>query len=249
MINTVLIDDESHSLESLETDLKKHCPEIHILAKCGSAKEGILAIKGTQPQLVFLDIQMPWVNGFEMLEMLDQINFSIIFTTAFDQFAARAFRLSAVDYLLKPIDTHDLKTAVDKVIEKIRHASDKGNINNLLQNFKLPALDQKIALPNRDGYEFALVNSILYCLAEGAYTRVILTDNRKLLISKPLGDIEEMLPADMFIRIHHSTVVNINAVTHYVRTDGGYVIMNNNEKLMVSKARKEKLMQRLGLKA
>jgi two-component system LytT family response regulator len=184
-----------------------------------------------------------------MLEMLDQINFSIIFTTAFDQFAARAFRLSAVDYLLKPIDTHDLKSAVDKVIEKIRHASDKGNINNLLQNFKLPALDQKIALPNRDGYEFALVNSILYCLAEGAYTRVILTDNRKLLISKPLGDIEEMLPADMFIRIHHSTVVNINAVTHYVRTDGGYVIMNNNEKLMVSKARKEKLMQRLGLKA
>jgi two-component system LytT family response regulator len=248
MITAILIDDESHSLESLDTDLKKYCPEIKIMAKCGSAKEGIFAIKEVKPQLVFLDIEMPWLNGFEMLEMLDQINFSIIFTTAFDQFAARAFRLSAVDYLLKPIDTLDLKSAVDKVIEKIKQTNDKGNINNLLQNFKLPALDQKIALPNRDGYEFALVNSILYCLAEGAYTRVILTDNRKLLISKPLGDIEEMLPTDMFIRIHHSTVVNMNAVTHYSRTDGGYVIMNTNEKLMVSKARKEKLMQKLGLK-
>ena len=249
MITSILIDDENHSLDSLEADLKKNCPEIHILAKCTSAKEGIFAIKEIKPQLVFLDIEMPWLNGFEMLEMLDHIDFSIIFTTAFDKFAAKAFRLSAVDYLLKPIDSHDLKSAVDKVVEKIKHASDKGNINNLLQNIRLPVLDQKIALPNREGYEFALVNSILYCLAEGAYTKVILNDKRKLLISKPLGDIEEMLPTDIFIRIHHSTVVNINAVTYYVRTDGGYVIMNTNEKLIVSKAKKERLMQRLGLKS
>jgi len=249
MITAILIDDESHSLESLETDLKKYCPEIQIMAKCGSAKEGIFAIKEVKPQLIFLDIEMPWLNGFEMLEMLDHIDFSIIFTTAFDKFAAKAFRLSAVDYLLKPIDSQDLKSAVDKVVEKIRHTSDKGNITNLLQNIRLPILDQKIALPNREGYEFAHVNSILYCQAEGAYTKVILSDKRKLLISKPLGDIEEMLPADIFIRIHHSTVVNINAVTYYVRTDGGYVIMNTNEKLIVSKAKKERLMQKLGLKS
>ena len=248
MISAILIDDEKHSLDSLEADLKKHCAEIVISAKCMSAKEGIFAIRDIKPQLVFLDIEMPWLNGFEMLEMLDQIDFCIIFTTAYDQFAAKAFRLSAVDYLLKPIDAHDLKSAVDKAVDKIQNASGKVNIQNLLQNIKLPSVDQKIALPNREGYEFALVNSILYCLAEGAYTKVILSDKRKLLISKALGDIEEMLPTDIFIRIHHSTVININAVTHYVRTDGGYVIMNTNEKLMVSKAKKEKLMQRLGLK-
>ena len=111
-----------------------------------------------------------------------------------------------------------------------------------------PAQQQKIALPNRDGYEFVQVNSILYCGAEGAYTKVVFSDNHSLLISRTLGDIEEMLPPEIFIRIHHSTIVNLNAVTHFIRSDGGYVVMNTHEKLMVSKARKEVLLERMGLK-
>jgi two-component system LytT family response regulator len=249
MIKAIVIDDEQHCIDALLSDLSKSCGNVEVMAKCLSAKEGILSIKKYKPQLIFLDVEMPWMNGFEMLEMLDHIDFCIIFTTAYDKFAARAFRISAVDYLLKPIDPNDLKIAVQKAEEKILASAGTVNIQNLLHNIRQPAQQQKIALPNRDGYEFAQVNSILYCSAEGAYTKVIFNDKHSLLISRTLGDIEEILPAEIFLRIHHSTIVNINAVTHYSRTDGGYVVMNTNDKLMVSKARKDALLQRLGLKA
>ncbi|HNP21333.1 MAG TPA: LytTR family DNA-binding domain-containing protein [Panacibacter sp.] len=248
MISSIIIDDEQHCIDALGADLGKHCPNVEVLAKCASAKEGILAIKKYKPQLIFLDVEMPWMNGFEMLELLDHIDFSIIFTTAYDKFAAKAFRISAVDYLLKPVDAEDLKTAVKKAEEKINSASGVVNIQNLLHNIRQPEQQQKIALPNREGYEFTRVDTILYCSAEGAYTKVFLTGKRSLLISRTLGDIEEMLPYESFIRIHHSTVVNLNAVTHYLRTDGGYVVLNSGEKLMVSKAKKDALLQRLGLK-
>jgi two-component system LytT family response regulator len=249
MIRAIIIDDELSCIESLQYDLKKNCADVEIIDTCQSPKEGIISIRHNKPNLVFLDVQMPWMNGFEMLEMLDHIDFCTIFTTAYDKFAAKAFRISAVDYLLKPVDAEDLKAAVYKAEEKLLSSAGAVNIQNLLHNIKHPAQQQKIALPNRDGYEFAQANSILYCTAQGAYTKVIFTDKHSLLISKTLGDIEEMLPLEIFIRIHHSTIVNLNAVTHYVRTDGGYVVMNTNERLMVSKARKEVLLQRLGLKA
>jgi two-component system, LytTR family, response regulator len=248
MIRSIVIDDEQHCIDALVADLSKNCSNVEVAAKCLSGKEGILAIKKYKPRLIFLDVEMPWMNGFEMLEMLDHIDFCIIFTTAYDKFAARAFRISAVDYLLKPVDAEDLKAAVYKAEEKILSSAGVVNIQNLLHNIKQPVQQQKIALPNRDGYEFVQVNSILYCGAEGAYTKVVFSDKHSLLISRTLGDIEEILPPEIFVRIHHSTIVNMNAVTHYIRTDGGYVVMNTNEKLMVSKARKEVLLEKLGLK-
>jgi len=248
MINAIIIDDEQHCIDALAADISKHCGNVQIVDKCNSAKEGILAIKRNKPQLIFLDVEMPWMNGFEMLEMLDHIDFCIIFTTAYDKFASKAFRISAVDYLLKPIDAGDLKVAVQKAEEKILSSAGSVNIQNLLHNIRQPLQQQKVALPTREGYEFTQVNAILYCSAEGAYTKVHLTDKRSMLISRTLGDIEEMLPPEVFVRIHHSTVVNLNAVTHYIRTDGGYVVMNTHEKLMVSKARKDVLLERLGLK-
>lgn len=248
MIKAIIIDDEQHCIDALATDISKYCGNVEVAAKCISAKEGILAIKKHKPRLIFLDVEMPWMNGFEMLEMLDHIDFCIIFTTAYDKFAAKAFRISAVDYLLKPVDAEDLKAAVYKAEEKILASAGVVNIQNLLHNIKQPAQQQKIALPNHDGYEFAQVNSLLYCSAAGAYTKVVFNDKHSLLISRTLGDIEEMLPHEIFIRIHHSTIVNINAVTHYIRTDGGYVVMNTDEKLMVSKSRKEALLEKLGLK-
>lgn len=248
MINAVIIDDEQHCINALVADLGKHCDNVEIIAKCSSAKDGIFSIKKLKPQLVFLDVEMPWMNGFEMLEMFDHIDFCIIFTTAYDKFAAKAFRVSAVDYLLKPIDAGDLKKAVKKAEEKINAQGGFINIQNMLHNMHQPELQQKIALPTRDGYQFIPVQNILYCKAEGAYTKVFLNDKKMLLISKTLGDIEEILPSSLFIRVHHSTIVSQDAIINYSRTDGGYIIMNTGEKLIVSKARKESLLEKLGLK-
>jgi two-component system LytT family response regulator len=207
-----------------------------------------MSIRKQKPDLVFLDVQMPWMNGFEMLEMLDEIDFAIIFTTAYDQFAAKAFRLSAIDYLLKPVDLNDLKEAVKKATDKIDQKSSKANIDNLLHNINNPEAKQRVAFAGREGYEFIEIPSIVYAQAEGAYTHVFLNSKRKLIISKTLSDIEEMLPANQFQRIHHSTLVNLSHVTHFYKTDGGYIVLDSGEKLVVSKSKKEGLMERMGLK-
>jgi two-component system LytT family response regulator len=188
------------------------------------------------------------MNGFEMLDFLGEINFSIIFTTAYDQFAAKAFRISAVDYLLKPVDHRDLQQAVTRLEQKMQQGIALANVENLVHNLKRPAQEQRIALPYREGYEFAEMNDILFCEADGAYTHIHFNDGKKKLVSKSLGEMEDMLPADQFPRIHHSTIVNLKYVTHFIRTDGGYVQLGNGEKLMVSKSKKDALMEKLGLK-
>jgi two-component system, LytTR family, response regulator len=248
MLRSIIIDDEPQNAAILKNDLAQYCPSVEVVSVCYSAKEGIMAIKKEKPDLIFLDIEMPWMNGFEMLEVLGEIYFSVIFTTAHDQFAAKAFRISAVDYLLKPIDAGDLKEAVRKAQQKVEQQQGHANIENLLRNFKQPSSQQKIALPYRDGYEFVEVTHIIYCQAEGAYTKVFLDNKKYIVVSKTLGDIEELLPTDLFQRIHHSTVVNVDYVTHFVRSDGGYVKLQTGENLIVSKSKKEAVMERLGLK-
>jgi two-component system LytT family response regulator len=248
MLRSIIIDDEPQNAAILKNDLAQYCPAVEVVSVCYSAKEGIMAIKKEKPDLIFLDIEMPWMNGFEMLEVLGEIYFSVIFTTAHDQFAAKAFRISAVDYLLKPIDAGDLKEAVRKAQQKVEQQQGHANIENLLRNFKQPSSQQKIALPYRDGYEFVEVTHIIYCQAEGAYTKVFLDNKKYIVVSKTLGDIEELLPTDLFQRIHHSTVVNLDYVTHFVRSDGGYVKLQTGENLIVSKSKKEAVMERLGLK-
>jgi two-component system LytT family response regulator len=244
----VIIDDEPQNASILKNDITTHCPSVEVITVCHSAKEGIMVIKKEKPDLVFLDIEMPWMNGFEMLEMLDDINFNLIFTTAHDQFAAKAFRISAVDYLLKPIDANDLKEAVRKAQQKMELQQGNVHIENLLRNIKQPSSQQKIALPYKEGYEFVEVSHIIYCQAEGAYTKVFLDSKKYILVSKSLGDIEELLPTDIFQRIHHSTVVNLHYITHFVRSDGGYVKLQTGEQLTVSKSKKEAVMEKLGLK-
>jgi two-component system, LytTR family, response regulator len=248
MIRTLIIDDEKECTDTLKADLQTYCASIEVIAVCNSAKQGLVTIRNVEPDLVFLDIEMPWMNGFEMLEFLGEIKFSIIFTTAYDQFAARAFRISAVDYLLKPVDFHDLQQAVKRVELKMNSGNALAGIENLLYNFRKPLDEQRIALPYRDGYEFAEINTVIACLAEGAYSHIHFSNGKKLLVSKSLGEIQEMLPADQFIRIHHSSIVNLRFVTHFLRTDGGYVQLKTGEKLMVSKSKKELLMERLGLR-
>jgi len=248
MIRSIIIDDELHCIKSLENDLRTYCSPIQIIASCQSAREGILAIKKNRPDLVFLDVEMPWMNGFEMLEMLEGINFSVIFTTAHDEFAAKAFRISAIDYLLKPIDSNDLQEAVKKAGKKLDEGNNLQNVTNLLRNIRKSSVEQRIALPHREGYEFAEVTSIVYCQAEGAYTKIFFGEKRNMLISRSLGEIEELLPTEIFLRIHHSTIVNVYYIAQFFRTDGGYLILKTGEKISVSKTRKDLLMTRLGLK-
>jgi two-component system LytT family response regulator len=248
MIRSIVIDDEQHCSRALLSDLQQNCPGVEVTDVCHSAKEGIMSIKKNNPDLVFLDVEMPWMNGFEMLEILGDVNFSIIFTTAHDEFAAKAFRISAVDYLLKPIDANDLKAAVLKVEKKMDEGSSLHHITNLLRNIRQPSAEQKIALPQREGYEFIDVSSIIYCEAEGAYTKVFIAEKKPMLISRTLGDVEELLPLEIFQRIHHSTLVNVTYISQFLRTDGGYVVLKSGEKLSVSKAKKEMLMARMGLK-
>ncbi len=248
MIRSIIIDDEQHCVKALSNDLQKNCPSVEIIDTCTSAKEAILSIRKHNPHLIFLDVEMPWMNGFEMLEILGDVNFSTIFTTAHDEFAAKAFRISAVDYLLKPVDANDLKIAVQKVEKKLDEGSNLQHITNLLRNIKQPPTEQKIALPQREGYEFVEVSTIIYCEAGGAYTKLFIQDKKPMLVSKSLGDVEELLPPEIFQRIHHSILVNVSYISQFLRTDGGYVVLSNGEKLSVSKTKKEMLMARLGLK-
>src|SRR5678815_2717116 len=225
MLRSIIIDDEPKSAGILKNDLAQHCPTVEVASVCHSAKEGIMAIKKEKPDLVFLDIEMPWMNGFEMLEVLGEINTSIIFTTAHDEFAAKAFRISAVDYLLKPVDANDLKVAVQKVEKKLEEGSNLQHITNLLRNMRQPSTEQKIAFPQREGYEFIDVASIIYCEAQGAYTKVFIEKKKTILISRTLGDVEELLPVELFQRIHHSTIVNVSYISQFLRTDGGYLVL------------------------
>ncbi len=248
MMTAIIIDDEQHCIQSLKNDIANHCPEVQVVGEAMNAKDGMLLIKQLSPKLVFLDVAMPWMNGFEMLELLPAINFALIFTTAHDEFAAMAFRKSAVDYLLKPIAVQDLVEAVAKASVKLAAMSHEQHVSNLISNYRQPEHLQKIAFPYREGYEFVNPADISYCEAEGAYTKVHLADGRMLLISRSLGDIGELLPTADFIRIHHSSIVNAGFVTHFIRTDGGYVQLKNGVRLMVSKSKKEMVMEQLGLK-
>lgn len=249
MIKSIIIDDEPNCITALQNDIKMFCPEVTVMAGCHSAKEGMLCIKRNIPDLVFLDVEMPWMNGFEMLEILDkEINFQIIFTTAYDQFAAKAFRVSAVDYLLKPIDSNDLINAIAKVKKALYDKEGHQKISNLLQNTKAPAEQQRIAIPNREGYEFVPINEIIYCKANGAYTDIILLNNKKLLLSKSLGETEDLLPAEIFERIHHSLIVNTLHINQYKKTSGSSIVMNNGDELSVAKSKKDQLLLRLGIK-
>lgn len=247
-MKAIIVDDEAHCVKALQNDLKMFCPGVEILDVCYSAKEGMLSIKRNNPDLVFLDVEMPWMNGFEMLEILDkEINFQIIFTTAYDEFAVKAFRVSAVDYLLKPIDSGDLINAVSKA-EKAIDKNENRHINNLLQNSKVSVEQYRIAIPNRDGYDFLHVSEIIYCKAIRAYTELILTNNKKLLLSRSLGETEEILPAEMFERVHHSLLVNIHRIIQFKKTHGSFLIMDNGDELNVSKSKKDQLLLRLGVK-
>lgn len=244
MIRCILIDDESNSLEMMEWLLKTYCPEVVIEAMCNSAEKGIAAIEKLRPDVVFLDIEMPHMNGFDMLEQFEKLYFDVVFCTAYDQFAIKAFKYSALNYLLKPVDPEDLMETIRR-IESKKATPSREQLELLFQNIKQPAKPtvQRIALTTGDGLIFVSTADILYCQAESNYTAVILTGGKKVLVSKVLKDIDETLSGSDFFRIHNSYLINLNRIKKFVRGEGGYVIMEDNATVSISRSRRQEFME------
>jgi two-component system LytT family response regulator len=245
MIKAMIVDDEKNSCEALQLLLERSCPEVQIVAVAYSGADALNKIQSLHPQLVFLDIEMPNMNGFQLLEQLQKIDFELIFTTSYDQYAIKAFKFSAIDYLLKPVDREELGRAVEKVSKKLTN-----NINQqldiLLQKINQPSVPvRKIALPTMQGLELVSIDSIISCSANNNYTEFFLAGKKRILVSRTLKEMEELLDDHSFLRVHHSHIVNLNAITRYVKGEGGYLIMNDGSNVDVSRSRKELLIQKL----
>jgi len=244
MISAIVIDDEGHCLETLALLVKKYCPEVGLIALCKSAAQGLEAIRRQEPDLVFLDVEMPNMNGFTMLEQLAEIPFSVIFTTSYDQYAIRAIRYSALDYLLKPVDPQELQAAIRKFNRRQPTAA-TAQIRHLLDqvNGKTAAFS-KLAVPTAEGFEFIPVEKLIRCEANDNYTHFYLHDGKKIIASRTLKEIEDQLkPFVHFVRVHHSFVVNLNQIVRYVRGEGGHLIMSDGSTVAVSRSRKESLLK------
>jgi two-component system LytT family response regulator len=235
-MNCIIIDDEKHCIKTLSNLLEVYFSEVKILATCSDSTKAFDLIREHRPDCIFLDIEMPLLNGFDLLSKFDQIFFDVIFTTAYDSYAIKAIKYSALDYLLKPIDKEDLAVAIEKLKNKQGTIS-KAQLQmaTAVHNRQLP---DTIALPTTDGLTFAPVNEIIYCTADGSYTRVSMLDKSEILLSKTLGDVEELLTEYHFFRIHHSTLINLKQVKKYIRGEGGEVVMSNGKSLLVARTRK-----------
>jgi len=240
MIRTIIIEDEPVSREMLTLMLQRYKDDIEIIDTCSNPTDGIESIAKHEPDLIFLDIQMPKMNGFDMLKKIPSINFEVIFTTAFDQYAINAIRISALDYLLKPVDDEDLAVAINKCKERLQSKKPGKQFENLFNNLsnKNP-LDKTLALAASDGISFVKMCDILRVEANGRYAKFFLLNKETILISKTLGDFEEILSANQFFRIHDSSIINLNHVKKYIRGDGGTVILSDNTELDVARRRKE----------
>jgi two-component system, LytTR family, response regulator len=248
MLKSIIVDDEFKSRESLKALVEKFCENIQVSAVCQNGDEAIKAIHEFKPDVVFLDIQLQRETGFDILQRLDKIDFEIIFTTAFSEFAVRAFKFSAIDYLLKPVDIEDLRKSVEKARKRIL-----GNISErmtqLAQTMKGNTFKHsRLAVPSSDGLVFVNVDAILYCEASGNYTNIHMGDGRKFVVSRTLKEYEEMLEDLDFFRIHNSYLINLNLIKKYIRGEGGQVVMTNDQALDVSKAKKKSFLEKIKIR-
>jgi len=244
-MKAVVIDDEPYASQALVTLLERYCPEVTVAAVCHHPREAVNIIRGLAPRLVFLDIEMPHMNGFELLEALSPVGFHVVFTTSYDQYAIRAIRFSALDYLLKPVDPDELKAAVKKAADRLSpHLPQQLDI--LLSKLYQPlSTVHRIALPTIEGLQMIPVDTILYCTASSNYTTLSLKDRQKLVVSRTLKEIEEMLDDYPFLRVHHSCLVNLNEIKKYTRGEGGSLSMSDGSVVDVSRSRKEMLLKKL----
>ncbi len=245
MLKAIIIDDEPYCCEILAAMLESDCPDVKIISICKNANDALKAIRQQPPDLVFLDVEMPKMNGFEMLEQLPSINFHLIFTTSYDQYALKAIRFSAIDYLLKPIDREELKKAVEKVRQRIQVPLPQ-QLEILMEKIKQPAKPvNKIALPTMEGLIMVPVDSIIYCESDDNYTHIHTKNKNKLTATRSLKDMEEILEQHSFIRVHRYYIVNLNEIEKYIKGDGGYLVMSDGNSIDVARNKKEVLLKKL----
>ena len=245
MLKAIIIDDEPYCCEILAAMIEADWPDVEIVNIASNGADALKAIKLHSPNLVFLDVEMPKMNGFEMLEQVPQINFHLIFTTSYDQYALKAIRFSAIDYLLKPIDREELKAAIEKVKDRIQIPVPQ-QLEILLQKFKQPSKSvNRIALPTMEGLQMIPVDSIISCESDDNYTELKLKSGKKLLVTRSLKEIEESLEQHSFIRVHRSYVVNMNEIEKYIKGEGGYLVMSDGTTIDVARNKKEVLLKKL----
>lgn len=238
IINAIIIDDEERARNTLSSLLLNYCPEISVLATCANVPDGVLAINKHKPDVVFLDIEMPDYNGFELLGFFREIDFDIIFVTAYSEYAIKAFEISAVDYILKPIDIDQLKNSVEKLKQKKLHSQMQEQIELLKESYKGDDI-RKIALSMSNGLNFVEIVDIILLEADGAYTTFYLKDGQKILVSKKLKFYEDILSnRSFFFRTHRSYFINVNFIKKYSRSENA-ILMDNGTSITISRDRKQ----------
>jgi len=241
MLNSIIIDDEAESRNTIRNILTNYCDSVAIIAEAKDVKSGIQAVNTHRPDLLFLDIQMPDGTGFDLLEKIGDVNFQVVFVTAFDQYALKAIKFSALDYILKPIDPQQLIDAVNKAQKSENNLSTiTHQISTLLRNKNG---FERITLPTMEGFRFVNIKDIIRCEADNNYTWFILKSGEKILVTKTLKEYDEQLSDMDFIRVHQSHLVNIKFIDRYIKGDGGTIIMVDGSEVEVSRRRKEEFLK------
>lgn len=243
MLRTIIIDDEAHQRLTIEKMVTRYCPPVDIVAQAEGVKTGVEAIKKHKPDLILLDIKMYDGTGFDLLDQLHPIDFKVIFITAFDQYAVKAFKFSALDYLLKPIDPDELVQAVDKAREIIQNDF-VAQLENLREHLSLDnKSNKKIIIKTFDNIHLVPVDEILYCKSDSSYTTVNLVNQSRIIVSAYLKDYEEMLSDSGFFRVHKSYLINLRLIRRFEKAEGGYVVLEGDVKIPVASRKREQLLE------
>jgi two-component system LytT family response regulator len=247
MLRAILVDDEENSLNALKQKIIHHCDAVTIIASCTKPDEAIEKINSLRPDILFLDIEMPGINGFSLLKKIDYKNSEIVFVTAYDHYAIKAIRFSALDYLVKPVDVDELKATIDRAIEKKNSGSSNQRLDLLLDHLSQTKKSfNRIAIPSHEGIQFIKVTDIIYLEANVNYTHIYTAENSKYIVSRTIKDFEEILPPETFIRIHNSYIINKDYLQKYIRGEGGQVVLSNGVVLDVAKRKKAEFLKAIG---
>jgi two-component system, LytTR family, response regulator len=241
MLNAIIIDDEPDAIEVLSILLHQNCKNVTVVERCTSGATGIDAIIKHQPQIVFIDIEMPHVNGFDVLKATAHLNYKVIFTTAYAQFALKAFKFSAIDYLLKPIDIAELQTAVKKATPLQEENDLDIRLEALLK--KMQPTSHRIALPLDNNIQLVNASEIVRCESDSNYTHIYLANGKKIVTAKTLKEVEENLAGFSFFRIHQSHLINTEHIHRVIKGEGGSVVMNDGTQLPISRNKKERFLE------
>jgi two-component system, LytTR family, response regulator len=243
-LSCMILDDEARNAQLLNKMLSNYCPQVQVLATETDAVKGLVMIKELQPQLLFLDIEMPHLNGFEILKQLEPVNFEVIFVTAYSHYAVEAFDHHAIGYLTKPINTEKLISVVNAAAARIEQKAFSKNLFSLIEQSSKQTQAQKIPLSTSNGLVFVKLADIMYCESSGNYTCFFLNDGKSILVSRQLGEYEKLLPDSDFTRIHDKYILNLSYIKEYIKGSGGDVVLENGKELPVASRRKEDFLSR-----